>query len=71
MSTSGRGPLDGPGTTIPGQGGSYGGSGGRLECNASYFSNIPDQVRFIVLHCNLFILTTHVVVPVGYRDDYP
>jgi hypothetical protein len=46
--TSGRGPLEGPGAPVSpeqvGYGGTYGGSGGALDCAQNYFSNTPTQV---------------------------
>ena len=45
ISTNGEGPFTGPGVSaMPGQGGSYGGSGGRIQCNESYFTNVNEQV---------------------------
>ena len=51
--TSGRGPTGGPGAASgaseTGQGGSYGGSGGMLQCEDDhYFSCFPNQVDLFV-----------------------
>lgn len=68
ISTNGQGPLDGPGAPNGvdqvGWGGSYGGSGGRLNCNDDYFSNLQYQVHvhylsyvilLVFLYCVLFV----------------
>lgn len=52
ISTSGQGPLIGPGSPTPelahqGQGGAYGGSSGKLHCNNTYFSTIDEQLGSI------------------------
>jgi hypothetical protein len=46
LSTSGQGPLDGPGAPSDGDmgnGGTYGGSGGVLDCHDDYYT-APAQV---------------------------
>lgn len=60
ISTNGLGPLEGPGapqgTGEVGWGGSYGGSGGRLNCDNEYFSNLKHQVRGSVHSpCDIFL----------------
>ena len=48
ITTTGLGPLGGPGApTIrhAGRGGTYGGSGGNAACNLDFYSNIAHQVQ--------------------------
>jgi hypothetical protein len=55
VDSSGLGPLYGVGSPALGevtQGGSYGGSGGRVQCNGTYFSNTANQVCCRFLQCN-------------------
>jgi hypothetical protein len=51
LSTSGQGPLDGPGAPSDadmGNGGTYGGSGGILDCHDDYYT-APAQVWTFVM----------------------
>jgi hypothetical protein len=50
LSTSGQGPLDGPGAPSEadmGNGGTYGGSGGILDCHEDYYT-APAQVGILM-----------------------
>lgn len=56
LTTSGRGPLDGPGapsSTRLGDGATYGGSGGYLDCQQQYYtaaSQVSDFVTALANH---------------------
>lgn len=57
IDSSGLGPLYGVGSPGLGdvtQGGSYGGSGGRVQCNGTYFSNTAYQVDTSVCTYRIF-----------------
>jgi hypothetical protein len=66
IDTSGRGPLYGPGapgSEHVGRGASYGGSGGRPECDGKHYSNLEEQVQYTWYTCNAHIdLTIRVCV---------
>jgi hypothetical protein len=58
LSTSGQGPLDGPGApslAAMGNGGTYGGSGGVLDCHDDYYT-APAQVWTFVVFLHLLVV---------------